>query len=670
MLNLATPYPDDDESEGAKADNSIDSLKNSVQDTPKVDTKSGVVESSFWGWNTQRGPILPAWGTRQRELWLRWYDRYEFNTLWQGASAGLTKKIKATSYELKGGRNLTNRFDGVLRDAQFGAGWGVFLSLFLRDYLRFDGGAYAEIIAPGNPLRPPTGAVTGIAHLDSFRCLPTGDPEYPVVYYSRLGKIHVMHHTRILHLIDQPDGDQDHPGYGLCSLSRAIAVVQRQLLVSQYIASSLDDKPAPGVLIANNISAQDRDKVFAMFRGEQSNDLVPEWGKVAWFFNIDPAKVASITPVNFSAPPINFDYPVYVNVDVNELALAIGLDKQELWELSGATGTAGQSIVQAEKSEGKAPGEIRASLEREINNKLLPDSLEFQWKVKDGRAAQQDAQTAQLWAGVATTLAPLIGNQKAAEIAANQVEALADVLFDENGQMIRLPDNDQKQPGEQDQNITAQDAAPNSSTNTGTPTTAQDSTPNATKDYEDTRSAFVLNLIDLVHAGQAEDLTRRRAGIVMRAQLNSSGKQARIDGLEKGGVEDGLSDDDLVNHTVWLATQSAFVTPFLNDVFQNGLTDKEVDAHAEAWANKSLQDAYYGGLQSADANGLYKFTGQDGLESCLQCKSLKGQVHRMKDWARKKLRPGVDTDSFDCGGYQCNHGLEKTSGKAYGTWLN
>lgn len=644
--------------------------RQSVQDMPQVDPKSGAIESSFWGYSYQRSPYLDAWATRHRLRQLRWYDLNENNAAWQGGSAGLIKKLKATGHQLKGGRNLTNKFDDILRYAQFGAGFDTWQAMMWRDYLRYDIGAFSEIIAPGNPLRAPTGAVTGLAHLDSLYCFPTGDPEFPVVYYSRKGKLHVMHHTRIMHLIDNPYGDQDHPGWGFCALSRAISVAYRQILINQYIASNLDDKPSPGLMIANNMSKEDRDHMFATFRNEQGNDALPDWGKVAWFFNLKPDRPATIESVSFSRPPEKFDYPAYVQVNINELALALGVDKQELWELSGATGTAGQSAIQHAKSNGKAYGDMLASLEREINNKLLPDSLEFEWKVRDPYEAQEQASSAQIWGGVATTLAPLIGNQLAAEILASQVEAVANALFDENGQMTRLPDQDKKPADEQTEDITAEDAAPNSTAPGGAQTTAQDSTPNAKKDYEDTRSQFVLNLTDLFQAGNNGDTTRRRAGVVMRAQLSKLGRQAYEDGLKTGGVEDSLDEDDKATLAVWLAEQSIFVTKFLDELYSAGLTDKEIGARAQAWANVSLQSAYYDGLQSSDKNGMYAFVGTDGLESCDQCKTLKTQVHRMKDWTRKQLRPGVDISSFDCHGFQCDHFLDKTTGRASGNWLN
>lgn len=642
--------------------------RESVQQLPQVDTKSGASDASFWSWFEQRGSILPAWGTRERERWLRAYDRNEYNTLWQGATSGLIKKIKTTPYELKGGRNLTHRFDSVLREAHFGAGWSVFLSLVLRDYLRFDGGAYVEVIAPGNPLKPPTGAATGIAHLDAYRCIPTGDPEYPVVYLDRNGGIHVMHHTRILHLIDMPDGDQDHPGYGLCALSRAIAVVNRQLLINQYIASNLDDKPSPGVVVANNINQAERDMIFAAFRREQSTDTPPEWGRVAWVFNMNSALKASLENFTFSRPPEKFDYPVYVNLDINELALAIGVDKQELWELSGATGTAGQSIIQAEKSEGKAPGEIRATLEREINSKLLPESLEFQWKVRDGRAAQQEAATASVWTGVASQLVPLIGKQLAAEILANQVEAVADALFDANGDMVRLDDQDERPPDAQPQQLTIDDSAPAAPATNGEPVTTQDNAPLqlVAKAFADTAQSFVSSFVDLVNGALDDDVSRRRAGTVLRGQIARYGRAAYADGLEAGGVDDGLSDEDLARAAVLVSEQSQYVTSFLDTVYGKGLSEAQVEQHATLWVNKSLTDFYNAGQLSANANGLYEWQLGATEKHCATCLRMNGQKHRLKEYHAKGILP--KSGDLDCGGWQCDCSLTRTTGRARGSW--
>lgn len=769
----------------------LDTLRQqSVQDLPSV-SKDGA--GGLW-WNANpRGPILPAWGTRDRERVLRLYDRHDYNTLWQGAKANLCKKLAATPWEIKGGRNTTNYFQRVLQDAQFGTGWTTFVKQFAADYLRFDGGAYAELIAPGDPRRPPTGPITGIAALDSYYCWPTGDPEFPVLYWSRFGKIHTLHYTRVLHMVDMNDSDQFNPGYGLCALSRAIAVVERQLFMGRYIVSNLDDKPSPGVVIANNIDQKTRDRMIAAYGREQSSDAPPPWGDVMWIYNLDPLKPATMENFTFSRPPEKFDYAVYVQIDVDDLALAMGVDPQDLRPLSSKSmGSAAQTQVLHEKANGKTYGDFLIELERRINL-AFPESIEFTFDTHDGAAQQQDATTAQLWAGVAAALAPLIGAQQAVQLLADQVEAVKNVMIDDAGEIVQLTDLD-PQPSSVSGQVTAQvsaenppelaagDSAPNNASggkgletdeqrrwffanlaevnarggsapktvdassaglkisrldrmNHGSGSHTSEYTfshgdrsvthavqthsrfgeragnplnhtqslqqavshfeaqhgvqltnlpkvkplgvshsegdyfrlsqvrdayhSNAKKDFDSTRAQFVANLTDLLHGSVDDDISRRRAGTVMRGQLSSAGKQARRDGLEAGGVTTGLSDADLNAHAVWLAQQSGYVGDFLSSVYKDGLTDAQIDQHAEMWANKSLQTAYYEGVESADANGLYEFTGTDGKESCATCKSLKGTKMRMSEWAAQKMRPGVDTDAYDCGGWNCEHRLEK-----------
>ncbi|HMA79186.1 MAG TPA: hypothetical protein VKP88_08850, partial [Candidatus Paceibacterota bacterium] len=58
--------------------------------------------------------------------------------------------------------------------------------------------------------------------------------------------------------------------------------------------------------------------------------------------------------------------------------------------------------------------------------------------------------------------------------------------------------------------------------------------------------------------------------------------------------------------------------------------------------------------------------GEDGKESCLTCVNLKGDVHRASEWQKAGLRPGIDTDNFACGGWNCRHILRPTSEKSSG----
>lgn len=609
-------------------------------------------------------PILPPYGTRRREWALRLYDRHPYNTLWQGAVDGLLMRWCATSWVIDGGKILANKYQRVFRGAVSGewVGWDSWLSSVARDYLRFDGGAWIEVVGGGDPRSELVGGVTGLNHLDSYQTFPTGDPDYPCVYFSRLGKYNLMHRSRVIHLIDMPDGDVYNPGYGLCALSRAMAVVERQLLQQRYIAMNLNDIPSSGVVIAENVTLQQVEQAYAQMQQRTQNDMPGQPGNVVWIHALNPAFPADLRNFTFSRPPEKFDWETYVGIDVNMMALAIGVDPQDIWPLSsGSMGSGMQSEVLAKKGKGKMYGHFLQLLERELNS-ILPESLEFQFKIVDADEATKEATVAKTWGEALTVIGARLSLDEGRRLLSDNVEQIQNVVTTPAGDYVELPDYDVRP-------IEAGGVLPNTNPappdRQEQPVAAGDSTPNAgaaKKDYDATREQFVANLTDLIQAGANDEITRRRAGIVMRGQLNSAGKSARNDGLIDGGVTVGLSDADLKAHATWLVQQSANVTDFLSSLYKNGLTDAQISQHAEMWANKSLQSAYYEGLQSADSDGTYVFTGDDGLESCVTCKSLKGTKMRLSEWTGQKLLPRVDTENYICGGWNCNHSLKRVGG--------
>ena len=130
-----------------------------------------------------------------------------------------------------------------------------------------------------------------------------------------------------------------------------------------------------------------------------------------------------------------------------------------------------------------------------------------------------------------------------------------------------------------------------------------------------------------------------------------------------------LSEADEDRVAELYSAASSYVTKLGGELYKgDGISDGVADNKASAWWNRSMQIFYDEGLLSADRNGMYEFAGSDGEESCDTCTRLKGQRHRLKDWARKGLRPKVDGDNFDCGGFLCEHKLVKVQAKARGKW--
>lgn len=655
----------------------FDSLqRESVQELPDAKT-NGADADSFWRHVSARGYHLSAWGTREREFQLRDFYRHEYNWLLQSAIAGLVKKVKATSWEITGppsnGRaHRVRYFQDLLRRADFGQGWGTFLSKVLLDYFRQDGGGYIEIIAPGHPLKAPIAKATGIAYLDSVQTIPTGDPEYPAVYVDRASKKHLMHHARIMQLVDMPDGDQSHPGYGLCALSRAVSIGWREIHMGQYVEAKLDDQPPPGYAVASNINKGMRNAAFEEFRKEQTADGKPAWGRVMWLYSTDPTNPADLKFVTFQQAPENWNFKEYTELDVNAVAACLGTDVQEIWQLTGGNiGSGQQSQVLHQKSQGKAYGDVLTELERRMND-VLPEDLEFQFKRRDAQETLNEAQTAQLWMSAASQWNDATADERR-KLLANQVEAVKDAITDASGQLIRLQDADVQPVGELtvDDTSPALPALPAPSTAAPESKEYADSLANLLRDglddlkvialkaIEHTEAAFATDFTDLVQGGLENEVTRRRAGTVLRGQIVRFGRQAYRDGLIAGGVNTPLTNDDQAKVTALLGKTSEYVTHFLNEVYMEGLTPAELTARAQMWINKTLYAFHVEGLTTADADGMYEFAGTDGVKTCKTCARLQGRRMSLKDWRRLNLVPSVNGDSFECKGFNCRHYLEK-----------
>lgn len=655
--------------------------------------KEHLASSAFWWYSGATNDLLPIYGDVRRDQALRQYWYACHNTLVQGAVANLVKRIKATPWEISGGTarsRLARRFQDVLQQAEFGRGYGSLLTKMLTDYFTQDAGGFVEIIGRGDKEKPLIGPVEGLAHLDRWKCVLTGSVEHPVAYFPRRGGVIYLHRTRVRQFVDMESPDEEQFGNGLCALSRIVGTMNSQILMGRYQNEKLSNEPPAGLIVFSNVKPGSVEGVRRRYQADRERDGVNTYAPVEYIEGIDPEKPVQVEFVPFASLPDHFDEEKHTIVHVNKLALALGVDPQDIWPLTGQPlGTGTQSLILDAKGQAKTFGDVLGILEKFFNLDVLPESLEFKFKHRDRQQDRQVAETAKIWVDVATSL--ISSGQADAETAnrllANQIESFADVLLDEAGQVRlpshdRVPDNqivvddntDATTPDQEDQ-ITAGD-----DTNAPPATTEQtrsidlgwtwyvESEKAFTKDYQQTQEEFIRNLTDLFTGANEGELSRRRAGIVLRAQIARLGRQAFKDGLADGGVEvDELDEDDQRTVANWLAEQSKFVTNALDSIYRRGAVI-DPEQRALLWTRKSLQTIYLAGVASADKNGLYEFAGPDGQESCSTCRALKGQVHRMKDWVKKRFRPQVDTENFECGGWRCEHFLRKTTGRAHGRW--
>lgn len=625
--------------------------------------------------------LISGWGTWQCDRDLRAIFYMLHNTLVQGAFDLFAQNILSTPYEISGGRNATYTWQDIFFEAEFGEGYDTLVWKGLQDYLCLNRGWFMEKVSYGDPSTPldPGARILGLNHLDAMRVVLTGNLEYPYQYYSEYtGKLHTLHRSRVIHLVHAPSPNTTYPHYGKSPLYNILSQSHAQILLGRHQNELLSDLPPPGLVIFNNVKADNVEQAMKTFEAERRSDGQQVFRAPLKMEGLKPNEPVSVTFVPLASVPQDFDYEKYMRVHVNLVALGIQVDPQDIWPLTGtALGTGQQTKILASKASGKGYGYMLTRLERTWNT-TMPRPVEWKYKAQNAEQDKAQAEIAQVWV---TTIegATELSSMEKRQMYANQIPQFADVLLDKQGN-VRLPDDDPKAPGQEIVDATAETTAndtvqnaPPSQTPPPDVSEAQvtaDDTTQLEKEYSATAGEFEGEIAAILSDAAAGTINKTSFSARMRSAINKYGRLAMLDGLNAGGVEtDELDADDKTTLATLLAKQSPYVTNVANEIFNSeGGFKGSPDFRASLWVAKTLEPFYYAGLQSADQNGMYKFVGTDGNESCATCKKLKGQVHRLKDWVRKQLVPRVDTSNFECGGWQCQHYLDKTDEKAQGNW--
>ena len=659
-------------------------IDTSVQIPPSV-SRDGI--TTQWSIGGARGTYLPPFGTRARELALRDLYRMDEMGLIRSVTTNIAKAVASIPWEIKGAtdendaygqlaarqgwrlrrNNGVEYYQEVFRQANFGAGWGSLCAQGVENFLRYDTGWFLETIAAGDSYAPPIGPIVGLANLDTLKCYPTGDPRYPAVYYDRWGGLHVMHHSRVIRMVDMEDGDELRPGYGDSALSRAVSVAWQEVWIQRYITTRLDDQPPPGLTVVHAVVKQEWEQILARYQQRINADGKPIFGQRVFLHTLDPQYPPKFENFDFSASPEKFDYRVYTDINVDRIAAAYGVDRQEIMALAnGNMGSGQQSMILAQKSRGKTIGFLLQQMERRLND-LLPDEFTFEFKYRDSQEALEEAQKDQIFGATAASLTGVLSNDEKRTYMMNVSENVRDAVQN----TTRGNDVDVKPTIAEDNTagvapVTTQpEQSPqvNINDDVNDEISAKSITEKA---YIDTETAFVRDVRDLLMSASTPNpyLDRRAFTVTMRSFLKNYGLQAYKDGLSQGGVSvDVLDPEDNIDYMGVFLDQSQYINGLADDVYKTkSVTPATAQTRAYMWG-KSLQQFLDHGIGSADKNGMFEW--RLGIaEHCKTCLRMNGQVHRFRTYKARGILPRAST--LACKGFNCKCSLVKTFGKARG----
>lgn len=327
---------------------------------------------------------LPGYGHSSRDTFLSTYWKHE--PILAGALNTMVKRMKSTGYNIEGGRNNAIRWARKLQAANDGRGWQDFITRWVLDYLTTDLGAIVELGLDTQD-RPQS-----IYNIDSLKCSPWADPEFPMLYRQQSGKIIKLRKEGIIHLSDMTSPREEHLGRGLCSISRLFRAAETVVAIYDYEMQKLGKLPPLAAASIQGITYEQFTDAWEKYKAQRDKEGLDVFGGIFWIGGADPNIPVVITITDFAGLPEQFDRNTMIESWVKTVALNLGVDVGELWLIQHVGATKASQSVQHQKALGKGTGEIHAMLEMALNVRILPADVTFAFDFQDDEQDRQGAE--------------------------------------------------------------------------------------------------------------------------------------------------------------------------------------------------------------------------------------------------------------------------------------
>ena len=324
---------------------------------------------------------LPAWGSAARDRILR--GSRLVSGLWGSVVMKAVTKIAGRGYTLEDSTDSERQLKRAKTILEsYGPGWTRGLSRGMQDFL---GTNFGQVIAIERAAMAPGARVTGLIHLDALRCSPTADRAYPLLYWSPLGRVHLLPAWGLIRLTDMADPDDLAYGYGQCAADRAWEGIIQDAAVTTYFREKITGSRNLSIFIIRGLRLdQLRDALTTSAEAQSEKAFVVYKGSTLIPLLSD--QEIQLTEIPLASVPDGFDV-AEVRADIRlRYANALGIPVQDIAPLSGqGLGTGTQSVIQDEAFEGMGVAVYPKLLAEAVNAQVLADSTTFKVYTNDIR---------------------------------------------------------------------------------------------------------------------------------------------------------------------------------------------------------------------------------------------------------------------------------------------
>lgn len=366
-------------------------------------------------------PGLPAWWSPARDMLLS--QSIHLEDMWAAAVAKAVTKQAARGFTVSDSADSAIRVERSQRTLLWydGTVWSLGIQRWLQDFLLTDNGAFMEVERVS---RRPWSRAVALWHLDSHHCYRTGDPKYPVTYWSADGQWHKLRYDQVIALADLPSPRREARGIGLCAASRAWNTITKLSAVETYFREKITGSRTLAIHIVNGMTATQLDDAISGGNDAQARKQFVVYKGSLIVPTIKADAPPSVVTIPLAEVPDGFDVDQERKDAYLRYANALGIPVQDVQPLSGqGLGTGTQTVMLVEEAEGYGVAAGMRALTQAINTYVLPAATTFALaNTNDARERKQKAEADLVRAQVLATLAGMgaIDSAQAQNIAADE----------------------------------------------------------------------------------------------------------------------------------------------------------------------------------------------------------------------------------------------------------
>ena len=332
--------------------------------------------SSFILYGASNSSLLPRWWSEERDAHLH-KASLEVDLLSSVINILMMKlfnlplQVIAKNNMITSHTRLANTYNLLIQQA-----WQKYGETFIRDMLVSDKGAFFIVDSDRSPSRPlgMNDIPLGLKHISSRDILLNDNATYPFIW-SRNNTNIKLHHTRVIHIAQMPVRVSENVIIGYSFASRAYNAAQLLAYAMQYGLEALGALDSDQIIYGTGTTSKAIKQAFKDTQVESMNTGRLQSGKRVYLGLRDPS--GKLGTLNLKRLPDGFDYDKWTRTTYSLLAVAGGVDVDDIAPSSNAGTTKTATLISEQKSKFKLVSWFSTKLAGAIGQKFLPAILQL-----------------------------------------------------------------------------------------------------------------------------------------------------------------------------------------------------------------------------------------------------------------------------------------------------